>query len=98
MWLQARSTAHEGTSPAGAMVTPFPFPCGRSFLNEQYQQDEAMRQRCAPPGFEDYWWSSAGYYSPAICPQGYTAGCFRWNSEQGPAVEPTETAVQCVPR
>lgn len=87
----------EGTSPAGAMVTPFPFPCGLDFLNSQAQADQQAREKCAPPGFDVYWWSSMGYYSPARCPQGYTDGCHRWHSYQGPAIEPGETAVQCLP-
>lgn len=99
MWLQARTaTVHHGTTPAAAMTTPFPFPCGHNFLNDQFQRNPEVRDKCAPPGFEQYWWSSVGYYSPAICPSGYTAGCFRWNSKQGPPVEATETAIQCVPK
>ncbi len=91
----AVETAHGGITPAAAMPTPFAFPCGVKFLN--FQQDPDMRDKCAPPNFENYWKSSVGYYSPALCPEGYTAGCFRWNTAQGPPLETTETAVQCVP-
>lgn len=92
------SVAHKGIAPAAAMPTPFDFPCGVNFLNDEFHKNKNLRERCGPPGFEDYWWSGVGYYSPALCPRGYTAGCFRWNSNQGPPVEVTETAVQCVPR
>ncbi|ATY65364.1 transmembrane alpha-helix domain-containing [Cordyceps militaris] len=94
----ATATAHDGTAPAAALPTPFDFPCGVDFLSNEFHRNKQLRDRCGPPGFEDYWWSAVGYYSPAVCPRGYTAGCFRWNADQGPAVEPTETAVQCVPR
>ena len=96
MWFQHRSTTHDGTPPAAAMPTPFNFPCGKEF--QKYQRDKEERERCAPPGFDEYWSSSVGYYSPALCPRGYTVGCYRWHSDQGPAVEASETAVQCVPR
>ena len=101
MWVfQRGEEAHDGTAPAAAMTTAFSFPCGEptDFFDGAYQQNPEQRQKCAPPNFEQYWWKSAGYYSPAVCPKGYTAGCMRWNLGQGPPVEPTETAVQCVPR
>ncbi|KAK5992251.1 hypothetical protein PT974_05652 [Cladobotryum mycophilum] len=98
MWYHPReTTAHKGTTPAAAMTTPFSFPCGPDFLDDKFQNDKEVRDTCAPPAWEEYWWSSVGYYSPAICPSGYTAGCLRWDSRQGPPVEATETAVQCVP-
>ncbi|KAJ4154839.1 hypothetical protein LMH87_000114 [Akanthomyces muscarius] len=90
--------AHNGIAPAAAMPTPFDFPCGINFLSNEFHKNKHLRDVCGPPNFENYWWSTIGYYSPAVCPRGYTAGCFRWNSDQGPPVEPTETAVQCVPR
>lgn len=89
---------HNGVAPAAAMPTPFDLPCGVDFLSNEFHKNQELRDRCGPPNFDDYWWSTVGYYSPAVCPRGYTAGCFRWNSAQGPPVEPTETAVQCVPR
>ncbi|XWX01573.1 hypothetical protein V2A60_009601 [Cordyceps javanica] len=92
------AAAHDGIAPAAAMPTPFDFPCGVNFLSSEFHKNQQLRDRCGPPNFDEYWWSTVGYYSPAICPRGYTAGCFRWNSDQGPPVEPTETAVQCVPR
>lgn len=92
------AAAHNGIAPAAAMPTPFDFPCGVNFLSNEFHKNKNLRDRCGPPNFEAYWWSGVGYYSPAVCPRGYTAGCFRWNSEQGPPVEATETAIQCVPR
>ena len=29
---------------------------------------------CAPPQYKSVWYDG-GYYSPAICPSGYTSGC-----------------------
>lgn len=96
--IAAAVAVHNGIGPAAAMATPFDFPCGINFLSHEFHKNKHVRDVCGPPSFDDYWWSTVGYYSPAVCPRGYTAGCFRWNSDQGPPVEPTETAVQCVPR
>jgi hypothetical protein len=79
------------------MTTPFHLPCGRDFYDFKFQEEPYFKKSCAPPNFSKYWWDQAGFYSPAICPQGYTMGCTRWDSDQGPTVEPTETAMQCVP-
>ncbi|PVH96175.1 hypothetical protein DM02DRAFT_659467 [Periconia macrospinosa] len=38
---------------------------------------------------------SSGYYSPAICPAGYTVDCTRYDTDQGPPVKTGETAVIC---
>jgi|SRR3569833_574156 len=97
MHLFRRDTAHGGTQPAAAMTTPFYFPCGKKFYDFSGKKDLYFNPACAPPNFIDYWWSSVGYYSPALCPSGYTIGCERWHFEQGPTVEPTETAMMCVP-
>lgn len=52
---------------------------------------------CYPP---DDWtiWESLGFYSPGICPRGYTSGCKVTDSAYGGIVRPTETAAICVPR
>lgn len=93
------TNAHSGTAPAAAMVTPFALPCGRDFYDFSFRRPHPyFRKECAPPNFNEYWWSSVGYYSPAVCPSGYTVGCTRWEDEQGPTVEATETAMMCVPR
>ncbi len=80
------------------MTTQFDFPCGREFYDAKCKKEPCFRSSCAPPKFQEYWWSTVGYYSPAICPGGYTVGCTRWESGQGPKVEPTEQAMMCVPR
>ncbi|KAH7237286.1 hypothetical protein B0J15DRAFT_570128 [Fusarium solani] len=51
---------------------------------------------CYPP---DYWtiWESFGFYSPGICPHGYTSGCTVTDSAYGGTVRPTEAAAICVP-
>ncbi|KAJ3466625.1 hypothetical protein MRS44_004189 [Fusarium solani] len=51
---------------------------------------------CCPP---DYWtiWESFGFYSPGICPHGYTSGCTVTDSAYGGTVRPTEAAAICVP-
>ncbi|EEU37187.1 uncharacterized protein NECHADRAFT_78398 [Fusarium vanettenii 77-13-4] len=51
---------------------------------------------CYPP---DDWtiWESLGFYSPGICPRGYTSGCKVTDSAYGGTVRPTETAAICVP-
>jgi hypothetical protein len=53
---------------------------------------------CLPPYFNGVWWAD-GFYSPGICPSGYTVGCGTttgvFNSE---LVMPFETVGLCVPR
>ncbi|KAI1372533.1 hypothetical protein F4677DRAFT_264880 [Hypoxylon crocopeplum] len=56
---------------------------------------------CDPPLWTDYL-SQKGfaYYSPAICPSGFSAGCTagpRRSGEGFPAITADETAVYCVP-
>lgn len=55
---------------------------------------------CMPTGWTKYWASNVGYYSPAICPSGYTSACTRTSSGilYGPPVLPSETAIMCCPR
>ena len=59
--------------------------------------------QCFPVSYlEEYWHSGVGYYSPAVCPSGYTSACdvlhvstngFLW----GPSLLPSETAYKCCP-
>jgi len=50
-----------------------------------------------PPG--EYIWRNDGYYSPGICPQGYTVGCTAKISVlNGEIITDSETAGICVPR
>ncbi|KAI8680683.1 hypothetical protein NCS56_00474100 [Fusarium sp. Ph1] len=61
-----------------------------------YDQQTTFDSSCYPP---DYWtiWESFGFYSPGICPHGYTPGCTVTDSAYGGTVRPTETAAVCVP-
>lgn len=47
---------------------------------------------CAPPEYESVWYDG-GYYSPAICPSGYTAGCAPTKT-----LRSGQTGAICVPR
>lgn len=61
---------------------------------------------CVPPQWDEVWFRGA-YYSPGICPSGYTAGCYAFDPEFAgvkqtrhvPELTPKadETAVICVP-
>lgn len=62
----------------------------------------AQNTDCAPPLWEKYTQQANGwhiqFYSPAICPNGYTAACTRPRvGALGPEVEPSETAFMCLP-
>jgi hypothetical protein len=83
---------HEGTSPAGSLTTIFTPPCDIATV------EDWSGTSCYPRGWSDYWFGNTGYYSPAICPSGYTIACSRYATAQGPDVEPTETAALCAPR
>jgi hypothetical protein len=54
---------------------------------------------CYPPDFAAIW-AGYGYYSPGLCPEGYTAGCTvtadGFVSDYN--VQPDESAYWCVPR
>lgn len=58
---------------------------------------------CMPPNFsESYWYGYAGYYSPAICPDGYESACARPSSASdgtpyGPPLDGGEDAAICCP-
>jgi len=87
---------HHGTQPAGALTTVFTPPANCPSLVAT--NDESPVSSCMPTDYANkYWDSNAGYYSPGVCPSGYTVACSRYNSEQGPAVEDGETALICCP-
>jgi hypothetical protein len=88
----SKYTAHNGLRPATAITTIFTFPCDRPDFWEV-----PLPEGCTPPAWNDYW-GGAAYYSPAICPSGYTICGERWDTRQGPNVEATETAMMCAPR
>ncbi|TPX13033.1 uncharacterized protein E0L32_006459 [Thyridium curvatum] len=87
----SRVTDHYGTPPAGSLTTIWTPPCG--IVTGTYTK---ASETCMPPGWNIYWASNAGYYSPAICPSGFIPGCTR-TLRQGPVVVAGETAVNCVP-
>ena len=63
-------------------------PCMATLTFMDFDQTD-----CAPPQYESVWYHG-GYYSPAICPSGYTAGCevTRQTMKAG------QTGAICVPR
>lgn len=56
--------------------------------------DTAPAAHCFPPSLNDAAGRPGAYYSPGICPQGYTAACTSINRHASP--EP-ETALTCCP-
>jgi hypothetical protein len=58
----------------------------------------AWESSCGPPGWYDTRApKSVGYFSPGICPVGYTAACTWYATEQGPPPSSIETAYNCLP-
>ncbi|KAJ4392106.1 hypothetical protein N0V93_005728 [Gnomoniopsis smithogilvyi] len=61
---------------AGPLTTVFTTP---DFCKELYWQNTATgplsSSVCMPPRFHQLWDYSWGFYSPGICPSGYTKGC-----------------------
>lgn len=58
----------------------------------------AWQSSCGPPGWYDTRAPKfVGYFSPGICPEGYTAACTWYATEQGPKPPSTETAYNCLP-
>jgi len=55
-------------------------------------------EKCRPPEY-DLWYSGHGYYSPGVCPYGYSVGCSETTGYvNGNAIDESETAGFCVPR
>ncbi|KAI1407894.1 hypothetical protein F5Y13DRAFT_173708 [Hypoxylon sp. FL1857] len=92
------SLDHDGTPPVAALTTVWTASSGCFPVSTRPAMDIDMfwssYPDCAPPGYASYF--ETYYYSPAICPSGYTVGCSRYGDFQGPSVEPTETAMLCV--
>ncbi|OTA92225.1 hypothetical protein M434DRAFT_328493 [Hypoxylon sp. CO27-5] len=92
------SLDHDGTQPVAALTTVWTASEGCFPVSTRSTMDIDMfwssYTDCAPPGYASYF--ETYYYSPAICPSGYTVGCSRYGDFQGPSVEPTETAMLCV--
>ena len=56
-------------------------------------------QHCAPPNYQNVWWNN-GYYSPGVCPSGYTVAATIGSGQtlNDNLVGPDQTAGICVPR
>lgn len=81
------------------LTTIFTQPPGCSFpIPYSYQTTSTT---CGPPEFLSVWYSN-GFYSPGICPSGYSIGCTNTvTGFQRPSdflVTPGESAYWCVPR
>ncbi|KAI1472143.1 uncharacterized protein F4812DRAFT_407630 [Daldinia caldariorum] len=92
------SLDHDGTPPVAALTTIWTPSDGCFPVSTRPTTDIDVfwtsNPKCAPPGYASYF--ETYYYSPAVCPSGFTVGCSRYDDFQGPSVEPTETAVLCV--
>ncbi|OTA99604.1 hypothetical protein M426DRAFT_27353 [Hypoxylon sp. CI-4A] len=92
------SLDHDGTPPVAALTTVWtPSPGCFSVSTRSLTDIDifwSANPECGPPGYSSYF--DTFYYSPAICPSGYSIGCSRYEDNQGPSVEPTETAMLCV--
>ncbi|KAI1073531.1 hypothetical protein F5B20DRAFT_501182 [Whalleya microplaca] len=90
---------HDGTHPVDALTTIWTPGPGCYPLSTAPSLDInsfwTKNTECGPPRWTDY--IETYYYSPAICPSGWTVGCERYTSIQGPHVEASETAMLCVP-
>lgn len=52
---------------------------------------------CGPEAFEQVWYND-GYYSPGVCPSGYTVDCTATGTYiNHETIMPSETAGMCVP-
>ncbi|KAF3928107.1 hypothetical protein AA313_de0203444 [Arthrobotrys entomopaga] len=84
--------------PLTTIWTPPP-NCPTRVMSQTYAPlSESRKYPCAPPYFDQVWYSW-GYYSPGICPSGYTIGCYPTPTDtlNFRAIAPTETAALCVP-
>lgn len=106
---RSSSKVHGGTVPLAALTTVFTPPCPTSWIitsSKQASQYPAFPTggpaSCDPPDWDRNIADKAfQYYSPAICPSGFTVGCFVTDArttEGFPAIEAGETAAYCVPR
>ncbi|KAL5612283.1 uncharacterized protein BROUX77_002439 [Berkeleyomyces rouxiae] len=86
------------TEVVWALVTPlttvFTPPCGAVIMETQMQSPE-----CLVPGMFSVW-KNGGFYSPGVCPSGYTTNCVRSETRQGELIplRPGETMAMCVPQ
>ncbi|KAL2888834.1 drug transporter [Ceratocystis lukuohia] len=86
------------TEVVWALVTPlttvFTPPCGAVIMAAQMETPE-----CVAPGMSSVW-RNGGFYSPGVCPSGYTTNCVRSEKRDGELIpiRPGETAAMCVPQ
>ena len=104
------SAVHGGTQPLAALTTVFTPPCPTSWIITSSKLASQFPPfpsdgpaSCDPPSWGQNLAEKAfQYYSPAICPESFTVGCFATNlpspDEKFPSIESTETAAFCVPR
>lgn len=81
------SSRHMGVDPASSLTFPYTFPSDCSTRTDTLQL--SYSKSCAP--------LTGDYYSPAICPSGWTAAWTRKSKDAGPSIETDETAMQCCP-
>ncbi|KAF2454047.1 hypothetical protein BDY21DRAFT_111077 [Lineolata rhizophorae] len=87
------------TAPAAAMTAVYTPPPSCDTMGPSAFNDED----CMPTAWSQYWWEDIGYYSPAICPSGYTSACPRPTTSNdvgglmGPSLIPSESAIICCP-
>ncbi|EHA53915.1 hypothetical protein MGG_04770 [Pyricularia oryzae 70-15] len=92
------SPLHNSTTPAGSLTTIWTPPCPGGPMTTWDSNANRSLEGCMPTNYKDlYYDGNVGYYSPGICPSGYTSACSRYNTQQGPPLEPEETAVMCAP-
>lgn len=97
--LREMSFSAPGTrETAAASITSIAtLPCGPRFYD--YNHDPHFSpSSCLPTSWDAYWSRDLGYYSPALCFSGWSIGCTRLATTDGPEVAPDETAYECVPR
>ncbi|KAL2756668.1 hypothetical protein ACRALDRAFT_1080824 [Sodiomyces alcalophilus JCM 7366] len=60
-------------------------------------QASSVSASCQPEGFFQVWWND-GYYSPAVCPEGYAVACtVSAETLNYEPIYPSETAAMCLP-
>ncbi|KAI6367967.1 hypothetical protein MCOR25_004756 [Pyricularia grisea] len=92
------TSLHNGTTPAGLLTTIWTPPCPDGPMTTWDSNWTKSLKVCMPTNYKDiYYNGNVGYYSPGICPSGYTSACRRYNTHQGPPLEAEETAVLCAP-
>lgn len=82
------TSRHSGWDPESSLTYPYTFPLDCSTITDLWFPFD--KKSCEP--------LTGGYYSPAICPSGWTAAATRGVLGFGPPVEADETAMLCCPR